>query len=211
VFEGIVLLIALLLSLWGLVFAVRLTVVTVRRFRRCRYSLGEFLVLILGTGLAMGLTAKALPEGTLLAVVMAVSLGVGFFVIWGGAAGIYTAQWLGEELPRERILYILRGLFLAPALAFAVGAPLGIPMAIGLALAGRPPHAFFLLLCTALGAANAIVGLTDLLEAKDTEMRNRGIDLSRGRDTRPPAAGERSDAAVDAETALRSWRGIDGK
>ncbi len=82
-----------------------------------RYSLGEFLLLVLVTGLGIGLTAKFMSEEADYSLVMPVSLGVGLALFWGGLKGLHAAHWLGVVSPRRRLLLLLRGILYA--LAFA--------------------------------------------------------------------------------------------
>jgi len=132
VFVNLFLLLLLLLGAVFVAFAGRATFRALARLRRVRYSLGEFIVLVVTTGLGMGLPAKALPEEAALGAVMGASVAVGLFLFWGGLPGLRAADRLGLESPRRRALVLLRGVLLFPALAGALIAVGGIPHVEGL-------------------------------------------------------------------------------
>ncbi len=89
---------------------------------RSRYSLAEFVVFVLAVGLGIGLTARSLPEGWSLPAVMAASLGVGVLLFLGGAWGVRAAHVLRIERPGRRMLAVLGGVLLLPAIVGAVAA-----------------------------------------------------------------------------------------
>jgi hypothetical protein len=94
-----------------------------RNLRYSRYTLVDFLALILLTGQALALIGALFPQETPLWAVVRAALLVGLLPFWGGTHGIRLAHRLGIEAPWQRCLLILRGFLLPPA---AIGAVVGL-------------------------------------------------------------------------------------
>jgi len=90
-----------------------------REFFRTRYSLGEFILLVLVTGLAIGLTAKVLPADWPLAAVMPFALAVGVIAWFCCMSGLHAANRLGVERPRRRVRFIGYGFLYGAGFFFA--------------------------------------------------------------------------------------------
>ncbi len=137
-----------MLAVPSAIWVIKGTSANLRRARLIRYTLAEFILLVLLTGLVMGLTAKALPENFGDADATVVSLGVGVLLLCGGLLGLWIANQLSAESPRQRIFFILRGFLTAPAVIgfFAwmpavehittLDIPLRLPLAVGLVAGG---------------------------------------------------------------------------
>jgi len=150
-----------------------LAVGTVRRLRRNRYSVGDFSLLVVVTGLGMGLTAKFLPGNWPLAGIMPSSAAAGLFVFWGGSWGIHAANRLDRESGARRALIILGGACYLPA---CLGAPAGL-IVLGYAVAGElPPELAGQRLVVALVGVTAALLCGVLIRAMNRLVRRAGTD-----------------------------------
>ncbi len=152
----------------------------VKLARRTRYTLAEFVVLVLLTGLGMGLTAKALPAELHPALAAAPAVLVGISLFSGGLCGLYVARWLGVESPRRRIFLLLHGLLLVPALAGAIAAGVAAIVLFGRGVQGTGGSAIRALLLTVTLVLGAVVGLILfatiyrlVVRAREAERRRR--------------------------------------
>jgi len=123
----------------------------VARLLKIRYTLAEFYVLVLLTGLGIGLTAKAFPADTDIFLVSALSLLSGGLLLWGGAEGLTIVHWL-EVAGRRRRLFILLGGMVLPyaVLGVLTGASAGI---VGGVVAAREDISGLMVVLWAMGMA----------------------------------------------------------
>jgi len=145
--------------------------VNVRRVRRTRYFLAEFLLLVLLTGLGMGLTAKALPEKFGHVGATVVALGVGVLLIAGGLLGLWIANQLGVESSRRRMLLLLRGFLAVPAVPGFFAGILALERSTSLSPSVRLLAAVGVLLGMAAGLLHLLAGRKLFLRARAAERR----------------------------------------
>ncbi len=158
---------ALFAAFFGLLFAIH----GLSLLMGARYYLGEFLLLILATGLVMGLTAKFLPQGCPVWTAMLISFSVGAAVFWGGAWELRVVRALGIEGSRRRCFHLLLGLLLVPTAVAGVVAFVAFVMLLP-QRAVTPLGRIFLGLALCLLTA----GLSFLLLRRYSRMRARVRD-----------------------------------
>ncbi len=145
-------------------------------YRRMRFSLGDFCVIVWLTGLAAGLAAKFLPVGAGWLPVAGVSAAAGSRVLMASILGLEHAEETGAEGFWRRAWLQLRMSLLVAACGVFIGAVGAV------AVAGRAVHPLLL-----VGGAVAFVWSAVMLAAIVRTERKAGRRREEAAERQPPA------------------------